>query len=312
MTGQTEAAYQDKLASLAETISTLAPDILALQELGSAEAFDDLREALGGAYAHGELSKKPDGRKIRVGLLSKHALTDPKDIVDFTPNPLLSIQENDGTPITRMRRGALWVKTVVAGLTINIVTAHLKSKLLTFPGGTFSTKDENLRARVASLALAERTQEAVTLRTAANEIIWKNNNEALIVLGDFNDVPEAASTQILLGPDGSQPDDSESGGVGFNRPDAGDDARLFNLAKRIPAETRYSRVNNGVPELIDQILVSEELVPFTDATKKKRILPIVESHPELQGGIDSVGGNPNARRNKPASDHAPVIATFDF
>ena len=299
--------YQAKLQLLAQTITKLDSDVLAIQEIGSVEAFQDLKTAVGNAYANGQLSKNPDDRGIRVGFLSKLSLENPTDIVDFSPNVSLSIKGEDGTPIARMRRGALWVKTTVDGLTINVITAHLKSKLLTFPGGAFSTRDENLRARVASLALAERTEEAVTLRTTANEIIWKNKTEALIVLGDLNDVPEAASTQILQGPEGSQP----GHGKGFDQPDQGDDVRLFNLAGSIPLDHRYSRINNGVQELIDQIFVSEELVPYDQATKT-RTVPTVDSHPELQGGIESVGPNPNARKNKPASDHAPVTATFDF
>jgi endonuclease/exonuclease/phosphatase family metal-dependent hydrolase len=308
----TEADYQAKLTTLADTITKLNPDILAVQEIGSPEAFQDLMNKLGAAYPFGHLSKEPDGRGIRVGFLSKLKLHSPTDIVTFAPNPTLSLrEEGSNKALTRMRRGALWVKTTVGGIHVNLVTAHLKSKLLTFPGGLFSTKDEMQRARVAGLALGERTQEAVTLRAAVNDIIWKDKKEALILLGDLNDVPEAASTQILLGPDGSQPDDSANGGKGFNSEDSGDDARLFNLAKLIPAETRYSRINNGVRELIDHILVSQELVPYDPATKK-RVRPTVESHPELQGQIDSVGSNPHARKNKPASDHAPVMVKFDF
>jgi hypothetical protein len=152
--------------------------------------------------------------------------------------------------------------------------------------------------------------EAYTLRMKANDIIAKNKTQGLAILGDFNDVPEAASNQLLRGPEGSEPGQGQ--GRGFDEPDDGDDARLFNLAKLIPEEHCYSRINNGVKELIDQIFVSEELVPFGDASPKKRIRPIVDSRPDLQGGIPSIGSNPNDRKNQPASDHAPVIATFDF
>lgn len=232
--------------------------------------------------------------------------------MDIAPNVSLSLQDERGTPVTRMRRGALWVKTNVDGLTVHLITAHFKSKLLTFPGGRFSTTDENLRARVASrLALAERAQESVTLRRTVSDILKANADDALVLLGDLNDVPEAASSQILLGPEGSQPDDSPTGGRAFHASDQGDGARLFNLAQLIPLATRYSRINNGVPELIDQILISAQLVPFADAARKQRTRPIVTSHPEVRGGLSSVTGNPTARRNEPASDHAPVVARFE-
>src|SRR5882762_8858643 len=66
-----EDAYKAKLKTLAETITKLNPDLVGLQEVGSPEAFADLKKAVGGKYSHGELSKHPDGRGIRVGFLSK-------------------------------------------------------------------------------------------------------------------------------------------------------------------------------------------------------------------------------------------------
>jgi endonuclease/exonuclease/phosphatase family metal-dependent hydrolase len=159
---------------------------------------------------------------------------------------------------------------------------------------------------VASLALAERTAEAVTLRAVASDVLGSNPDHALVLLGDFNDVPDAATTQILQGPQGSQP-----GTGGFHRPDRGDPARLFNLAPFIPAERRYSRINNGVPELIDHILVSERLLRV--GVDGKRVVPQVDSHPTVQGGrIESVSDDPRQRKGKVASDHAPVVAEFDF
>jgi hypothetical protein len=70
--------------------------------------------------------------------------------------------------------------------------------------------------------------------------------------GDLNDEPEAATTQILYGPPGS-----EIGTGGFNQPDQGDGQRLWNLAARIPEPERYSRIYRGRRELIDHILASQ-------------------------------------------------------
>jgi hypothetical protein len=62
----------------------------------------------------------------------------------------------------------------------------------------------------------------------------------VIVLGDLNDEPLAATTQILLGPPGS-----EIGTAGFDRADQGDAARLWNLAPLIPADRRFTRTFSG-------------------------------------------------------------------
>jgi hypothetical protein len=56
-------------------------------------------------------------------------------------------------------RGAVRTRVNVANKPVHIITAHLKSKLLEFPGNQFSTKDEDLRVRVAAAALARRSAE---------------------------------------------------------------------------------------------------------------------------------------------------------
>jgi endonuclease/exonuclease/phosphatase family metal-dependent hydrolase len=254
--------YKRKLALIADTLVAQRIEVAAFQEIGSPEALDDLQRALRGEYAHVAMSDQPDPCGIRVAILSRRPF---EAVSQFS---LLS----DG----HSHRGALRVQVQVSRRHVSILTAHLKSKLLSFPGpdGTsaFTTNDEQLRAQVAAAALIQRTTEAVTLRNIASALLNRsaapNDSAALnggasprhgrtrqpvILVGDLNDVPEAATTQILLGPPGSQP-----GTRAFARADDGDCARLFNLANFIPLERRYSRINNGVAELIDHILVSED------------------------------------------------------
>ena len=205
--------------------------------------------------------------------------------------------------MTRLSRGALRITiTIPFGLKVNLITTHWKSKLLTFPRGHFTTSDEDERARVAGVALLKRTAEAVAIRVKANELLLGNQDQGLIVLGDLNDVPEAATTQILQGPAGS-----EIGTGGFDRPDKGDEPRLFNLAPLIPPERRYSRVFRGSGELIDHIFVSQELLPG-----KPRRVPVVDSHIDVLGALPSISERPSERRGKPGSDHGPITAIFDF
>jgi Endonuclease/Exonuclease/phosphatase family len=63
-----DAAYNAKLASLADAITALDPDVLAVQEVGDPAALQDLANKLAG-YAH-VATADPDGRGIRVGYLS--------------------------------------------------------------------------------------------------------------------------------------------------------------------------------------------------------------------------------------------------
>ena len=127
----------------------------------------------------------------------------------------------------------------------------------------------------------------------------------MLVCGDLNDTPQAATTQLLLGRPGSQ-----LGTGGFNQPDWGDGNRLWNLASKMPAgdpvtgegAANWSRINNGVKELVDQILVSHLLVHALESTES---LPL--------DGIKSVTADPASLADMEApSDHRPVIARFNL
>ena len=308
---KTTEAYENKLNSLAEVILSLNPDVLALQEIGSPESFADLNAKLENRYPHFQLSEFPDIRGIRVGFLSKLEIQANEDISNFPAGGLASVPGIDkkGEPdlVSTMSRGILRIMVnPQPGLSIHLMNTHLKSKLLSFPHSSgksqFSTKNEDLRARVAGFALIKRTAEAIALRVEATELLKGNANQGLIILGDLNDVPDAATTQILKGPPGS-----EIGTGGFPRPDQGDDTRLWNLAPLIPDTRQYSRIYAGKGELIDHIFVSQELL-----TEREQNLPVVDSHIDIFNGLPSIGEDPGVRRGKPGSDHSPITAIFDL
>ena len=299
--------FDQKLEKLADGILQIDPDVLAVQEVGSRDAFADLQDKLEGRYAHMQLSSQPDARGIRVGFLSKLPIENSEDVVAFSSSGLPSVpgidQAGNLDETTRLSRGALRILVKPQlGFSVHLMTAHLKSKLLSFPNLSgqprFTTNDEDERARIGGIALLQRAAEVVTLRVKATEILKRDPGEALIVLGDLNDVTDAATTQILQGALGS-----EIGTAGFNRPDQGDRQRLFNLAPLIMPERRFSRVFKGNGELIDHIFVSEALLPG-----QPRTVPIVDSHIDIIGAIPSISDDPNERRGKPGSDHAPISA----
>lgn len=150
-------AYQEKVAELATVITAAAPDVVALQEVGDPEAFETLRSALGAGWT-GVLSTHFDpSHAIRVGWLSHGDLTEVEEVVDL-PTALSPVKvADDGTTITQLGRGALAVTyTTTSGTKVRVLTCHLKSKLLSFPGGRFDTTDETERARYAVYALDRR------------------------------------------------------------------------------------------------------------------------------------------------------------
>jgi endonuclease/exonuclease/phosphatase family metal-dependent hydrolase len=304
--------YQQKLGLLARVINHLSADVVGLQEVGGEEPVFDLQEALGGSYPHRSVSAFPDQRGVRVAFLSKLEIGVQSDVVDFPPGPALEVNRLTGNgeivPVARMRRGALRIRVEKNALVADVVTAHLKSKLLTFPrpgGSSFAPRDEGERAQVAGIALRQRAAEAVTLRIWANSLLEGNNRNPLLLLGDFNDEPAAQTSLMLNGPPGS-----EIGTRGFDRPDKGDDARLFNLTPLIAEARRFSRRYRGRGEMLDQILASEELLPV--GPDNRRRVPAVDSHIDFASELASIGEHPGERAREIAPDHAPVIAEFEL
>jgi len=73
--------------------------------------------------------------------------------------------------------------------------------------------------------------------------------DASVVAGDLKDEPQAATTQILQGPPGSEADNG-----GFDQPHAGDPQRLGNTAPFIADGKRWSHLYRGQGEPIDHVL----------------------------------------------------------
>jgi len=296
--------YDNKLDHLVDTIQALGSDVVALQELLDLNALQDLGEALGFQY----FAATPDGRQNRVAFLTRNALAQPPQQVDqWRLPPGIQVRRVDANGdvqvLPQFARPALQITVPHNGSEIDIITVHLKSKLLTF-GGRFSTSDETLRAHTAYLALERRAAESTSIREHTTDLLTAGRN--VIVLGDLNDGPEAATTQILYGPGGSQPrgpDDASRAASAFHRADASDGQRLFNVVKFLPEETRWSRRYNGQNELLDHILASEGLMPRQNELRQTPTMSILnEDTPNL------LGNQPNENGVEP--DHSPVTATF--
>ena len=141
--------YRAELAYLAGELRALGADVVALQEIGSAEALSDL-QAEAAEYPHALASAHPDPRGIRVAFLSRLEPAWTGELSPFPAQALLRLRaetEGAGIDLTRMGRGALAIEVRKGQERIRLVTAHLKSKLVTYPGGRFAPLDEHERAR---------------------------------------------------------------------------------------------------------------------------------------------------------------------
>jgi endonuclease/exonuclease/phosphatase family metal-dependent hydrolase len=301
----TRGDFDAKIAALAAVIDEFRPHLLALQEVGSPAALRELQQAAGWDLPYSALGD-PDGRNIRVAFLSARVLGDVRRVREF-PSDLLPVQVGDDPPgppgpplMNQMGRGALEATIRAGGRDVSIVNCHLKSKLLSYPDGRFAPRNEDERASFAAFALFRRSAEATTVRYhVTGRLLGSGREMAYLAVGDFNDEPEAATTQIVHGPPGS-----ELGTAGFERPDQGDGDRLWNLAPLIPPERAATRVYRGRAELIDHVFASHLLVAGTT-------LPVVTTV-ACHGRLPSIEDDPVEMRNLAGSDHAAVTARFQL
>src|SRR3954452_7883751 len=295
-----QVAFDAKLDALADVITAAEPDLLAVQEVGDEVAFAALRDKLGAGW-NGALSTHfESSHPIRVGWLAPGQLSEVEEVIDL-PAALSPVKvADDGTTMTQLGRGALAVTaTTSTGVRVRALTVHLKSKLLSFPGGRFATTDEDQRARYGVYALNRRAAEAAAVRywaTASLAGDWQG--QPLLVCGDLNDTLDAATTQLLFGPPGSQ-----FGTGGFSRPDRGDTQRLWDAGYWMTPPDNWSRMFPGRPELIDHILISH---PLTGRLQNAATVPLE---------VPSIGVQPQTTpraAGQPPSDHRPVLAHLDL
>jgi len=165
-------------AKVRESIRTLNPDVLALEEMGTTNALLELRASLkaeGLDYPYWEHVQGWD-TNIHVAVLSKLPIT--------TRQP----HTNDSFLLDGQRffvkRGFAEVDIQAAtNFTFTLIAAHLKSRL-TIP-----------EANEAE----ERLEEAKILRGIIDEHFRANPNAKLIVLGDFNDLKSSDPIKKIIG-----------------------------------------------------------------------------------------------------------------
>ena len=165
-------------AKVRESIRTLKPDVLALEEMGSTNALLELRDSLKAEGLDLPYWEHVSGfdTNIHVAILSKFPLAARRPHTD--DSFLLSGRRY------RVSRGFAEVDVQVnTNYSFTLIAAHLKSN----------------RA-VAQADEAElRLEEAKLLREKIDARLAANPNVNLVVLGDFNDTKDSPSTKAVIG-----------------------------------------------------------------------------------------------------------------
>ena len=264
----TNKAYEHKLNELSSLLSNAHADIIAVQEAWDSRAVESLAMSLGfeakdviiplasneqsNPYTQGQGATGTPA----VGIISRFEAIETSLLETVVDEATIDIP--DIGPYRQFKRPPLLVKVEAYGQPITIITAHLKSKRAFFlrddDGNLLEDMDDpNIRVRAKLRSLCMRAAEAASIRMTIIERL-KHTREPLILLGDMNDVTGSVTTQLM----------TETGEVNYDK--SMRDVSLFDAA-RVQArygwmkDVAYTHIYQGMPEVIDQLFVSEEFLP---------------------------------------------------
>ncbi|MBE0443376.1 MAG: endonuclease/exonuclease/phosphatase family protein [Psychrobacter sp.] len=260
--------YEHKLGGISSLLAKANADIIAVQEVWDSQALTDLAVSLGFKREHvvaplasnDVSSPHTQGKGAQntpaVGIISRFKHLESSLLTDIEPKAVIDIP--DIGPHQHFNRPPLILRVDAYGQPITIVTAHLKSKRAFFlrddKGHLLEDMDDpNIRVRAKLRSLCMRAAEAASIRMSVIERLH-HTQEPLILLGDMNDVTGSVTTQLM----------AETGEVNYDK--SMRDVALFDAA-RIQArygwmkDVAYTHIYQGMPEIIDQLFVSEEFLP---------------------------------------------------
>jgi len=241
--------YEAKLDWTAHQLDLINADVIGFQEIFSQGVLREvLRRTRRYRDAH-HVGFDPDPQAPRltpsVALVSRLPLAEPGSALGMFPaNVAMPPGSRDPD---RFTRAPLHAGVIAApGVTIDVVVVHLKSRRPDYRSGD-SGADPHLFALACLRSLVRRGTEATALRVLLTEM-GHANRRPRIVLGDFNDVADSVTTEIVLG-EGTPPGERLYDAVQVQR--RMDHQRHVGFS--ILHDTRHST--------IDHILVSPEFNP---------------------------------------------------
>jgi endonuclease/exonuclease/phosphatase family metal-dependent hydrolase len=180
-----------------------------------------------------------------------------------------------------------------AGRIAHVINVHLKSKLAsTIPGqkiDNFTWRSVSAWAEGSFISAMKRVGQALQARLLIDDLFTSQGLDALIAIcGDFNANADEVPLQAICGPV------EETG-----NPEHGP-RLMVPCENNIPDSARHSLLHLGHGEMLDHIIVSRPLLRFFRGAEIHN-----EALPDESGAF-------RTDVNFPESDHAPVVANFDW
>jgi endonuclease/exonuclease/phosphatase family metal-dependent hydrolase len=191
-----------------------------------------------------------------VGLVTRLKVLAVESLTDFAHSAVVDVPGLG--PHTQFERPPLLVTLQMKhGHELHVITAHLKStrpKFLQGSDGKLAedTEDPKVQALAFLRSLLMRAGEALALRLKVVELLHRTR-APLILTGDLNDSPHSVTTQMIAATSQVAYDRNARDTALYSAWDVQGEAALRQ-------DVAYSHIHHGDPEVLDQILVSEEFV----------------------------------------------------
>lgn len=319
----TEATYDARLAWASGLLQQLDADVIAFQELWSAQALHDL-------FHRAELSEQYELHFIAdqwYDIAVAAAVRKPWRVIEKAlhksfPDNFRLVKRAHGEQGAQPDRTdddievgiSMFSRTVIELVLardgvedlppLHVLCAHLKSKLST-PLDPVEAEIESLKPHRAALGAAlstiRRTAEAAALRMILTNLTKGNANRAVALVGDLNDGAHSNTIAILSAqPRFRRQHRSRIGATS----DAGMYPVTFLQALSDFQDVAYSHLYQGVREQLDHVLVSEQ---FYDHSKNR-----YWSFKEQVLWNDHLDEGGPTGPNRATGDHGIVCARFSW
>jgi endonuclease/exonuclease/phosphatase family metal-dependent hydrolase len=299
----------ERIALMRPQIVRLRADIACFQEVHGQERPGQPRALL--ALPRLLEGTNLDGATLVSSLDSTGSVANERNLVVATQHTILAQEQllNDLVAEPRYRRltaippdtdaVAIGIErpilhvTVDAGaVVLHVINVHLKSKIPTdIPGqkvDNFTWRTADAWAEGSFVSSMKRMSQALEVRRLVDRILDVDPDARIVVAGDFNATPDEVPVLAIRG----AVEDTGKGDLAGRV--------LVPIENTVPEPARYSLFHQGRPQLLDHMLVTRNLLAFYRGSEiHNEVL-----HDESAAFADD--------RKFPESDHAPVVATFEF
>lgn len=256
--------YANKVAWTAAQFDALRADVVLCQEVFSLKALQDCVAAstwMQGSAVHAPHTDtlSPQGEHLpRVAIVSRLPITQlhSHTVID----PAAQVPLPDGTLHAAFSRPVLEAVVESGGQKLRVLTVHLKSKRPDWAPNA-DENDPTAYTHAQLQSLLKRAAEAAGVRSLLVQRLW-HTGEPVIIMGDFNDSLQSPTTQLIAATRWKTRERSARDVMLY---DAWDISAHHDLSRNGPLrrDVGYTHIHEGVPEVIDQCLVSEEFATFS-------------------------------------------------